>query len=339
MAQVRQAGVHRAAAWGLLVMVLVWMGGCAAWPPAGRAPAAAPQPGGPTAVGERAFAWSLRCGDEAVHVGYQGDVLVMQAQGRAYRMRPLPAASGAKYEAEDDPRTTFWSRGHVAQVVLGGREGPECRVVERGAQAWRATGNEPFWHLDVHGPRLSFATADGSFRAQGRWTGPQGEGDVATYTAPTNLGPLQAVATRRLCTDSMSGMPYPQTVTVEVQGRRFQGCGGDPAELLRGGEWVVEDIAGGGIVDGSRVTVQFGPGERVTGRASCNRYTGRYALNGEGLQLKGLASTRMACAEALNRQEARFLQLLGQVVRHEFTADGALVLVAADGQRLRARRG
>lgn len=207
------------------------------------------------------------------------------------------------------------------------------------ATAWLARGNEPGWRLEMAGGGLVFQTADGATRASGRVRESQVQGDTTAYTAATTAGALTAVIASRRCQDSMSGMPYPQTVTVEVQGRRFQGCGGDPAELLRGGEWVVEDIAGAGLVEGSRVTLQFGPRERVAGRASCNRYTGRYALSGEGLRLKGLASTRMACAEALNRQEMRFLQFLGQVVRHEFTADGALVLVAADGQRLRARRG
>lgn len=207
------------------------------------------------------------------------------------------------------------------------------------ATAWLARGNEPGWRLEMAGGGLVFQTADGATQANGRARDPQVQGDTTTYTASTTAGALTTVIVSRRCQDSMSGMPYPQTVTVEVQGRRFQGCGGDPAELLRGDEWVVEDIAGGGLVDGSRVTVQFGPGDRVAGRASCNRYSGSYALSGEGLQLKGLASTRMACAPALNQQETRFLQILGQVVRHEFTADGALVLVAADGQRLRARRG
>jgi heat shock protein HslJ len=207
------------------------------------------------------------------------------------------------------------------------------------ALAWLARGNEPGWRLEMAGGGLAFETADGQIKTTGRAGDPQVQGDTTTYTASTTAGSLTAVIVSRRCQDSMSGMPYPQTVAVDVQGRRFQGCGGDPAELLRGDEWVVEDIAGGGIVDGSRVTVQFGPGDRVTGRASCNRYTGGYALSGEGLQLKGLASTRMACAPALNQQETRFLQILGQVVRHEFTADGALVLVASDGRRLRARRG
>jgi membrane-bound inhibitor of C-type lysozyme len=36
------------------------------------------------------------------------------------------AASGAKYEAEGDPATTFWSKGDKATLTIRGQALPEC---------------------------------------------------------------------------------------------------------------------------------------------------------------------------------------------------------------------
>ena len=52
-----------------------------------------------------------------------------------------------------------------------------------------------------------------------------------------------------ICRDSMTGMPYPETVTVETREQTLRGCGGAPIELLTGREWVVEDISGEGRID------------------------------------------------------------------------------------------
>lgn len=110
------------------------------------------------------------------------------------------------------------------------------------------------------------------------------------------------------------------------------------APLLTGGEWVVEDIGGKGIIDASRVTLNFGEDGRLAGRASCNRYNAGYTLE-DGLRLVGaVAATRMACAPALMDQEGRFLRLLGEIEKFHFDVTGALILTTASGQTLLARR-
>lgn len=110
-----------------------------------------------------------------------------------------------------------------------------------------------------------------------------------------------------------------------------------PAELTRA-EWVVEDLAGRGLVDRSRVTLAFTPEGRVSGHASCNRFMGGYALHDQDLGFSPLGTTRMACAEALMRQEQDFLALMAAVVRYEIDATGALRLVTRDGRAIVARR-
>ena len=123
------------------------------------------------------------------------------------------------------------------------------------------------------------------------------------------------------------------------EGKTLNGCGGDPADLLKGGEWVVEDITGVRLVDHSRITLAFGADGRVSGMASCNRYGAEYALTGEGLTISKGFTTRMACDPPLMNQEQVFLEVLSKVQRFELGPNGTLILHTADRRTITARRG
>ncbi len=59
---------------------------------------------------------------------------------------------------------------------------------------------------------------------------------------------------------------------------------------------------------------------------------------GEGLSFSRLAGTMMACPPLLMGDEKAFHELITQVRRFDIAADGALLLIAADGRKLTARR-
>jgi heat shock protein HslJ len=124
----------------------------------------------------------------------------------------------------------------------------------------------------------------------------------------------------------------------------LSGCAGidstaDPTALLMGEEWTVEDIDRRGVIDRSHISIQFLDQNRVAGRASCNRFMGGFTATGDqGLRFSTLASTKMACPEALMKQEQLFLQILEQVERYEIDSTGTLRLVTGDGRTLTARR-
>ena len=110
------------------------------------------------------------------------------------------------------------------------------------------------------------------------------------------------------------------------------GCGGESIDLLAGREWVVEDLDGGGIIDRSRITLEFdATSNRLSGRASCNRYTAGYTLSGERLSITGAAATRMACAPSLMNQEQKFFRILEGIDRFDIDPTGALVLSGSAG--------
>ncbi len=276
------------------------------------------------------FASRMTCGDRDVTVAFVDQRAILEVAGERFELAQVRAASGAKFEAPDDPGTYFWSKGATALVSLAGELLPECRLaVPRPGQPFRARGNEPGWHLEIADGRLVLVTDYGAERREAPLPPADFEPGVVVYAVAEWDAVIRIADT--LCRDDMTGMPYPETVTVELPERTLRGCGGEAAELLIGPLWVVEAIGGAGVVDAARATLDFRPDGRLAGRASCNRYTASYQLTGESLTIAPGATTRMACADALMDQESRFLAALGEVRRFDLAASGALLLLAADG--------
>lgn len=288
-------------------------------------------------VRARVFATAFQCGGERATIDFTPRALRLTAGGATFELRPAPSASGARYEAVGDPTTWFWHKGGRATLAIKGKTYPECVEVDEKAAAFRAGGNEPGWRLDIAGERMTFTTQDGEKRVTPTPAAQRTEA-YTRYAARTDRGDLTVTIFDRMCRDTMTGMPHPHAVEVVVDRRKLTGCGGDPASLLHGREWVVETIDGKGLVDRSRATLNFGADGRVAGRASCNNFTAQYTLTGETLTVSKAASTMMACPDALMDQEKRFLDVLGSVRRFDLRPDGALVLQADDRRTITARR-
>jgi heat shock protein HslJ/uncharacterized lipoprotein YbaY len=285
------------------------------------------------------FASELVCGDHPIRVGFLEDRMRLQVGDRIFDLRQAVSGSGARYVALADPTTSFWSKGDRGMLEIAGTAYPECIPVETPTTPFRASGNEPFWSLDLTDKRVELNTDLGETRINVALTEQELLEDGRRYRNLIEDGDLVVSIFDRPCVDTMSGMPHPATVEIQLDDRRFEGCGGDPATLLQGPEWVVEDIGGGGIIDRSRVTLNFGADGRLWGRASCNTYQGEYTLTGETLTLALSATTMMACAPALMDQELKVFDLLGRIRTFALDQTGALILKADDGRTLLARRG
>lgn len=86
---------------------------------------------------------------------------------------------------------------------------------------YRAVGQEPGWTLIIDDRELTFIGQDGRQVRQPR---PQPIVGVAgeIYRTPR----IHANIVHGQCADAMSGQLYPDRVQVDVDGRRFDGCGG-----------------------------------------------------------------------------------------------------------------
>ena len=87
-----------------------------------------------------------------------------------------------------------------------------------------------------------------------------------------------------------------------------------PVLEITGPAWKLADIAGAPVIAGSKASLDFldtgKPDSRVSGNASCNKFSGKAKIAAGTLQLSPLASTKMACATDVSAQESRYLQML-----------------------------
>lgn len=201
----------------------------------------------------------------------------------------------------------------------------------------RAQGNEPGWQLIIENKTLSFISDYGQQRTILPLSNTAGLNSSQYYTASDGQHTITAIITNRLCHDDMSGMPYPATASITKDGQTLNGCSGDPATLLQNKTWVVEDINRGGIIDRSRVTIEFGENGSLKGMASCNTYSSTYALSGEGLTVGSLSQTEKSCAPSLMHQEEKFTNILKKIQRFDFSQTGALMLYTNNDQTIKAR--
>ena len=110
------------------------------------------------------------------------------------------------------------------------------------------------------------------------------------------------------------------------------------APRLQGADWMIEDVDGRGVVDGSAASLTFGPEGQLSGNATCNLILGNYDEKDGSIALIPVATTMMACPDALMEQERRVLDILNGPVTYEITPDAALILSGTDGRIIVARR-
>ena len=98
-----------------------------------------------------------------------------------------------------------------------------------------------------------------------------------------------------------------------------------PADLA-GTQWTLVSIGDTPAIEGAGARLSFDSGGNVSGSTGCNSISGSYALDGSALTFGPLATTRMACEDALMAQEAAVLEALAGVSGWEIDADGRLHL-------------
>ena len=279
----------------------------------------------------RTYVW--QCGDHRLSVVFDDETAQMDADGRQVTLRQTVTASGARYEAPDDPGTWIWNKGRDLTASLAGTELPPCVPEEDDAEGFTARGNEPGWRVDLSGEDARIRVQDGTDETLPL---PEAEQTAGGRRYALEGGGVLTV-TDGLCHDTMTGLPHPARASLTWEGREMQGCAGAPRELLEGAEWQVEDVGGGGIIDNSHITIAF-EGDRAAGSAGCNRWFAAVNLTGEGMTFGPAGSTMMACPEALMQQERRFLEALAGVSGFDIDETGALLLKAGDATVVRARR-
>jgi len=294
------------------------------------------------------------CAGTAIEVIYLEHRAILQFDGESVRLGPVAAASGARFQGwrADGVLIDFWDKGGTATLNVAGNDYPECSLIEAPAAAeteatnpaetpttapppevirtYSARGNEPFWLVQADAAEVRWSTADhvvaDVFTGLTRTT----RADGFDLAAAREGGALALSANATLCRDSLTGMPHPDTVVVQVDGREFTGCGGNPIDVLTPNGWTVASIDGAAM-SGSPPTLQFSADGQASGFAGCNRWTSSAVLSGEGLRIGMAAATRMACLDdTASKQESDFLAALGRITGFDVDVNGDLLLKAGN---------
>jgi uncharacterized membrane protein len=145
----------------------------------------------------------------------------------------VTAESGAKYKLDD---IVVAIEGEEARLQRGQNAVREC-VNNRRRAIWehakldgadfRAVGNEPGWHLEIHHDRIILVADYGATTYEFDTPHPIEDRTAreTTYRTTNDSHSLTLLLEGRRCTDTMSGEEFEVTVTVTLNGRMLKGCG------------------------------------------------------------------------------------------------------------------
>ena len=181
-------------------------------------------------------AYAFECDDEQrfvlVRAAGQPDAMDLVLGDRRQRLTHVRTGSGAQYTADG---TSVWTKGREAMLEVQGRV-TTCRedrrrsILEdaraRGVE-FRASGNEPGWVWELLADRMVFIGAYGAERVTtSRSEAPGGTTPAgAVYAGAAEAHRLTARILAGPCVDTMSGDLSASTVEIELDGKRYRGCG------------------------------------------------------------------------------------------------------------------
>src|SRR5258705_3540200 len=209
-------------------------------------PPSAESPGGSSSVADAIddsasrsaplAAYAFECDDEQTFVlsriAGKTDALDLALGDRHQRLTHVRTASGAQYTADG---FSVWTKGPEAMLEVAGRvttcrENRRRSILEdaraRGVE-FRASGNEPGWVWELLADRMVFIGAYGAERVTtSRSEAPGGTTPAsAVYAGAAEAHRLTARILAGPCVDTMSGDLSASTVEIELDGKRYRGCG------------------------------------------------------------------------------------------------------------------
>ncbi len=214
----------------------------------------------------------------------------------------------------------------LAAALAGCATGGGIERLRPGQEAYTAVGTEPFWTLTIDPRVIIFTDRSNNVRVTETTprasTGPGGQAYRTTR--------MQVTVTRGRCNDGMSDRAYPERVQVQVDGRTFQGCGGEPLApgSLANTSWTVDSVNGQAVPAGASNFMRFTE-DRLSGRFGCNTVNGRYVVTGETLSAGAIGGTRVTCPDMTAEQNAT--RILAQPITLDWTNGERLTLRNAQG--------
>lgn len=201
--------------------------------------------------------------------------------------------------------------------------------------AYLALGTEPGWTLEITPSRLNYVGDYGETKIMAANPGAKPSMNGQAYVTDR----LSVVIKQAPCSDGMSDRRYSDTVRVIADGKTVKGCGGKilPPDTLAGSNWTFVSIDGVAVAKDRPTSLQF-DGNRLSGNAGCNRFSGGYSVSDRTLKAGPLMATEMGCPGAGMTQEQAFFKMMAAPVKLTFADDGTLILASGEGRTVVLRR-
>lgn len=284
------------------------------------------------------FADIWQCADMTpLRVTHDGAALRLQRNGGAVLVEPLPDQDQI---FSDGAGHSFTLAGNRAHLVW--QDGPEelCEpalfapVLPLVAQAQSGE-----WRIEL-GRERAMIEAQGLEAANLSTTGlaisaPR-DGSVSVQGSGLALR-----LTENQCRLGSADLIYPVTahLSIDATPANPEGCAGDPLTLVSGEPWRVTSLLGipMALAQGAEMTLELND-NRLSGRATCNRYVAQARIEDDRLDFHDLGTTRLPCAMDLGALEQRFLDALEAATGFDIGASGMLTLRAGPIPMLTAKR-
>lgn len=206
------------------------------------------------------------------------------------------------------------------------------RLLEKGVSFF-AYGQEPFWNLEVYdGKEIRFeGMSKQSFvHAVERELPTDSQTYFLTYNTPT--GKFNLMVLHQPCTDAMSGEKHAIKVAALYGSDTLHGCGMNIYDTRINGKWIITKINSKNVPQhlGENNIPQLeinGDLNTISGSTGCNRFSGKFVLRGYKVHMGNLATTKMACTNAM---EPAFLAVFNNVDTYQIN-NNTLLLTNKEG--------
>lgn len=201
-------------------------------PPASSDTAPAPV-SSPGSTGDP-FAWVYQCTDTDRYVlRFSPDTARMEWDGQRAILPQAISASGARYT---DGEITFWDKGGIARIETPTNTFIDCpstpatnpvEVSRLLGYDFRAVGQEPGWLVEIAPEWRMHILADYG-EIEFFTDAPEVEisNGITIYRGDHEGWTVTVTVRDERCQDVMSGEPFPNLVTLRLNDRELQGCGG-----------------------------------------------------------------------------------------------------------------
>jgi len=110
---------------------------------------------------------------------------------------------------------------YILKPVEGGDRRQLLAEKSKAGIRFTASGNEPFWSLDLDNKKIRFNNVNGDSLQVTLPPARPNTDTLKVYTTPD----ITISIRNTVCTDDMSGLMKPNTVQVQVKDKTYQGCG------------------------------------------------------------------------------------------------------------------